>query len=84
MSFPDHVSLSKEIKDLLRGLLCKDPRLRLGSLHGIKEIMAHPWFKGYRLKDIIARKFDPPYRPPILEFNIDEEEFSKGEMENPL
>jgi hypothetical protein len=33
------------VKSLIRGLLAKNPGHRIGSLKGIKEIMAHPWFK---------------------------------------
>jgi serum/glucocorticoid-regulated kinase 2 len=37
--------VSKEVKSLIKGLLAKNPSHRIGSLKGIKEIMAHPWFK---------------------------------------
>jgi serum/glucocorticoid-regulated kinase 2 len=44
ISFPDDLILSSECRSLLKSLLCKDSKQRLGSLHGIKEILAHPWF----------------------------------------
>jgi hypothetical protein len=37
--------VSKEVKALIKGLLAKSPSHRIGSLKGIKEILAHPWFK---------------------------------------
>ena len=40
------IYLSKEVSSLLRGLLRKDPSLRIGSLLGMKEIKSHPWLAG--------------------------------------
>jgi serum/glucocorticoid-regulated kinase 2 len=45
LSFPDKISVSNELKHLLRGLLCKSPSERLGVEGGIAAIMVHPWFK---------------------------------------
>ena len=36
LDFPEEVVLSAECKSLLRGLLCKDAKQRLGSMHGVK------------------------------------------------
>jgi len=36
LTFPEHVELSTEIKNLLAGLLHKNPKLRIGSLKGLK------------------------------------------------
>ena len=51
LNFPEDVHLTTECKSLMRGLLCKDSKQRLGnllvdagSIHGVKEILAHPWF----------------------------------------
>ena len=44
LTFPPDVPLTSECKSLLKGLLCKEPKQRLGSIHGVKEILAHPWF----------------------------------------
>jgi serine/threonine protein kinase len=35
--------LSSKIKHLLQGLLCKDPKKRLGYKGGVKQIMRHPF-----------------------------------------
>ena len=43
--FPKHIQASKELKSLIRGLLAKNPAHRVGSLKGVKEVLAHPWFK---------------------------------------
>jgi len=45
LTFPDKISVSYELKHLLRGLLCKSPNERLGVEGGIASIMIHPWFK---------------------------------------
>jgi serine/threonine protein kinase len=36
LTFPEHIELSSEIKNLLAGLLNKNPKLRIGSLKGLK------------------------------------------------
>jgi serine/threonine protein kinase len=36
LTFPEEVALTSECKSLLRGLLCKDAKQRLGSIHGVK------------------------------------------------
>ena len=37
---------------LLEGLLKKDPKRRLGSLGGIREIMGHPWVRKLKPNDL--------------------------------
>ena len=44
-AFPRH--LSKEIRDLIKRLLTKNPARRLGNLKdGAQDVKEHPWFKG--------------------------------------
>jgi protein-serine/threonine kinase len=43
LSFPSHVAVSDELKSLLKGLLEKNQKKRLGSMFGIKEVLLHPW-----------------------------------------
>ena len=47
MQIPNQVRIphSNEAADLIRKLLTKDPRDRIGSNGGCDEILAHPWFK---------------------------------------
>lgn len=42
----DTVNVSECAKDLIRGLLVKDPMKRIGSIRGAGEIKAHPFFEG--------------------------------------
>ncbi len=44
----------------MKGLLCKDSKQRLGSIHGVKEIFAHPWFGKNAYKTYIEKKIAPP------------------------
>ena len=48
-------------KDLIRKLLNKDGRSRLGA-NGYTEITAHPWFRGIDWDNITRSK--PPMKPP--------------------
>lgn len=42
----DAVNVPECAKDLIRGLLVKDPMKRIGSIRGAGEIKAHPFFEG--------------------------------------
>jgi serum/glucocorticoid-regulated kinase 2 len=67
LSFPVDVPISNECKGLLRGLLNKDPKQRLGipsnylgSLYGGKEILVHPWFGKQNSQNFLEKKVKPP------------------------
>ena len=47
------------------GLLEKDPNKRLGTVHGAKEIIDHPWFKDLRWDLLEQRKINPPFVPNL-------------------
>ena len=47
---------------LIRSLLQKNPRVRLGALCGIKEILAHPWFGVIRRDQVLDKKLIPPIK----------------------
>lgn len=53
LTFPEEVPITNECRSLLKGLLCKDSKQRLGSIHGVKEILAHPWFGKNAYKNFI-------------------------------
>ncbi|KAL4450299.1 hypothetical protein ABPG74_009005 [Tetrahymena malaccensis] len=81
LDFPDHVELSIELKNLLKGLLAKHPQNRLGIKNGIRDILAHSWFKPIKIGDVLEKLIEPPLKPNVLGFNFDEEEFNQGEKE---
>jgi serum/glucocorticoid-regulated kinase 2 len=72
IDFPPHIELSQEIKMLLEGLLMKDPRRRLGSMGGVREILGHPWVRKLKPADIINKSVSTPIRIDLLTFNINE------------
>jgi serine/threonine protein kinase len=74
IDFPSHIDLSPEIKMLLSGLLIKDPKRRLGSLGGIREILAHPWVRKLKVSDVSEKKIPTPIKIDLLQYNINEEE----------
>lgn len=50
--------------DICRQLLDKNPTTRMGAKTGSKEMMAHPWFRGYNWEEIISDRMRPPFIPP--------------------
>ena len=66
---------------LLKGLLNKNQKLRLGSLKGIKEILFHPWLGKVSAEKVLKKKLTPPYVPDVNEFNFDENELGEDEEE---
>ena len=81
LTFPDHVELSAEIKSLLSGLLNKNPKLRLGSMKGLKEVLFHPWIGRINSEHVLSKKLAPPYVPAYDAFNFDENELGDDEQE---
>ncbi|KAK9714340.1 hypothetical protein RND81_06G087100 [Saponaria officinalis] len=64
LSFPTHTpSTASEAhaRDLISGLLKKDPTSRLGSVRGAAEVKTHPFFKG--LNFALTRQLAPPSVP---------------------
>jgi len=56
--------ISKHARDLLEGLLTKDPAQRLGN-NGMHEILIHSFFKGLDWEKIEKREIKPPYIPKV-------------------
>ena len=57
---------SQTIKDLLDGLLEKDPSKRLGS-GGAEEIKKHSWFSGLDWSSLMNKEMSPPFVPTFDE-----------------
>ncbi|XP_006664018.1 serine/threonine-protein kinase D6PKL1-like [Oryza brachyantha] len=62
LKFPENPSISSNAKDLIKGLLVKEPENRLGSLRGAAEIKQHPFFEG--LNWALIRSAAPPETRP--------------------
>ncbi|SCU94643.1 LADA_0G09956g1_1 [Lachancea dasiensis] len=63
LRFPD--GFDKDAKDLLIGLLSRDPKRRLG-FNGAEEIKSHPFFSQLNWKRLWMKGYIPPYKPPVL------------------
>ncbi|XP_062225570.1 serine/threonine-protein kinase D6PK-like [Phragmites australis] len=65
LKFPDNPAVSFHARDLIRGLLVKEPEYRLGSSRGAAEIKRHPFFEG--LNWALIRWTAPPETPKSFE-----------------
>ncbi|KAK1426016.1 hypothetical protein QVD17_14683 [Tagetes erecta] len=61
LRFPETPLVSFQARDLIKGLLVKDPEYRLGSQRGAAEIKSHPFFDG--LNWALIRCAIPPELP---------------------
>ena len=83
VKFPKRIPLSEEAKDVIRKLLEKNPKNRLGSKEGIEEIKRHPFFASIDFKAVEEKKLPAPFIPE-LENDTDvqyfDEEFTNEEV----
>jgi len=68
LKFPDSPLVSFQARDLIRGLLVKEPENRLGSMKGAAEIKQHPFFEG--LNWALIRCTIPPELPDLCDFGF--------------
>ncbi|CAN6243980.1 unnamed protein product [Urochloa humidicola] len=62
LRFPDPPpAVSAAARDLIRGLLAKEPQARLGYRRGAAEVKQHPFFEGVNWA--LVRSAQPPYVP---------------------
>ncbi|KAG0567577.1 hypothetical protein KC19_7G145000 [Ceratodon purpureus] len=64
----DTVNVPECAKELIRGLLVKDPMKRIGSIRGAGEIKAHPFFEGVNwalIRCACPPEVPKPYRPEL-------------------
>uniref|UniRef100_A0A0D9WPE7 Protein kinase G11A n=1 Tax=Leersia perrieri TaxID=77586 RepID=A0A0D9WPE7_9ORYZ len=65
LRFPEYPVVSFSARDLIRGLLVKDPQQRLGCKRGATEIKQHPFFEGVNWA--LIRCASPPEVPKPVE-----------------
>ncbi|KAK8514758.1 hypothetical protein V6N13_103087 [Hibiscus sabdariffa] len=68
LKFPDSPLVSFQARELIRGLLVKEPENRLGSEKGAAEIKQHPFFEG--LNWALIRCAVPPELPELYESGV--------------
>ena len=66
LRFPKDNDISESAKDLLKLLLKKNPEERLGVSNGFDEIRNHKFFEGINFDDIINKKYEPDYKPEVI------------------
>nr|AML78696.1 putative LOV domain-containing protein [Nothoceros vincentianus] len=64
LTFPSSIPVSLSGRQLIRGLLQRDPTRRLGAYQGANDIKAHPFFTGINWA-LIRSKDPPPLVTPI-------------------
>ncbi|GAA6034859.1 hypothetical protein JCM8097_009335 [Rhodosporidiobolus ruineniae] len=73
--FPENAAeiVSPEGLDLIKGLLQRDPKKRLGckGTGGLEAFKRHPWFAGYDWDVIERKEAIPPFEPDSKKANFD-------------
>ncbi|XP_054261503.1 RAC serine/threonine-protein kinase-like [Macrosteles quadrilineatus] len=93
VKFPRNISI--DAKDLLSGLLVKDPTRRLGGgPDDAKDIMAHNFFRSINWTELNQKKITPPFKPQVksdtdtryfdTEFTGESVELTPPEHQGPL
>lgn len=82
VQFPD--TMSRVAVDLIRKLLIKDPKKRLGSGPAdAEEIMSHPFFSGLNWQDVYDRKVTPLWKPN-MKSEVDTSQFDSQFTQEPV
>jgi len=76
--------LSSETHSIMKGLLNRDDKKRLGSgVTGTQEIKNHSFFKGVNWKKYINKEVDPPFRPSVPKGMLDISNFDDDFTKQP-
>eukprot|EP01080_Neovahlkampfia_damariscottae_P008959 gene8959-908_t len=81
LKFPEQIGISEEGKDLLKQLLERDSKKRLGSGEdGPEEIKNHPFFESIDFNQLLKKQLIPPFAPDLkdsMDLSFFDEEFTK-------
>ena len=83
VKFPRRINLSEDAKDVIRKLLEKNPKKRLGAQSGIEEIKKHPFFASIDFDAILEKKIPAPFIPELADdkdVQYFDEEFTNEEV----
>ncbi|XP_024963803.1 serine/threonine-protein kinase AGC1-7-like [Cynara cardunculus var. scolymus] len=67
LRFPDSPQVSHMARDLIKGLLVKEPQKRIAYRRGATEIKQHPFFEGVNWA--LVRSAHPPHVPDPIDFS---------------
>jgi len=82
LEFPEY--LSADARDLLQGLLTRDPAARLGcGPADAEEIKAHPWFSTVDWAALLECRVPPPWAPAVAS-SLDTSQFDADFTSMPL
>ena len=65
IKFPKRITLQEDTKDIIKKLLEKNPKKRLGSQGGLEEIKKHPFFANVDWELILQKKVPAPFVPKL-------------------
>ncbi|XP_047331627.1 serine/threonine-protein kinase AGC1-7-like [Impatiens glandulifera] len=68
LKFPDSPQVSANARDLIKGLLVKEPQKRIAYRRGATEIKQHPFFEGVTWA--LVRSAVPPIVPEPVDFTV--------------
>ena len=61
VEFPIWLKISDEAKDIIKQLLTKNPKNRIGVVQGWEEIKNHSWFKGFNFNLLKQKRLKSPF-----------------------
>ncbi|KAL9661038.1 hypothetical protein QQ045_025857 [Rhodiola kirilowii] len=67
LKFPDAPNVSSNARELIKGLLVKEPQKRIAYKRGATEIKQHPFFEG--MNWALVRSAMPPHIPEPVDFS---------------
>ena len=77
LKFPERPKISESLKDLIKKLLKKNYKERLGYQNGFEDIKNHEFFKDFNFKVLLEKKMKTPYKPTIGGILDDNKKFEK-------
>lgn len=63
------IPMTEELKDLIRKLLDRDQKKRLGSINDADDIVNHPWFADMNWEKLMAKEIPSPFMPDMEQIN---------------
>eukprot|EP01083_Nonionella_stella_P009830 28130_1 len=61
--FPNY--FSKESIDIIKQLMQRNPKYRMGARNGAKEVQVHVFFKEMNWEQLFRREIEPPFKPRL-------------------